>query len=111
MLNISGMNKFYYLRNFTDMRCKYDRVLSVVRHQLGREPEQGDVFIVMSKNRRLVRLFSYDKISCTLFEKRFVPNYEFMKVEYDGEQPVYRVDWKDIVLLLETPVRKKLRLR
>lgn len=111
MLNISGMNKFYYLRNFTDMRCKYDRVLSVVRHQLGREPEQGDVFIVMSRNRRLVRLFSYDKISCTLFEKRFVPNYEFMKMEYDGEQPVYRVDWKDIVLLLETPVRKKLRLR
>lgn len=111
MLNISGMNKFYYLRNFTDMRCKYDRVLSVVRHQLGREPEQGDVFIVMSRNRRLVRLFSYDKISCILFEKRFVPNYEFMKVEYDGEQPVYRVDWKDIVLLLETPVRKKLRLR
>lgn len=111
MLNISGMNKFYYLRNFTDMRCKYDRVLSVVRHQLGREPEQGDVFILMSKNRRLVRLFSYDKISCTLFEKRFIPNYEFMKVEYDGEQPVYRVDWKDLVLLLETPVRKKLRLR
>ena len=111
MLNINGMNKFYYLRNFTDMRCKYDRVLSVVRHQLGREPEQGDVFIVLSKNRRLVRLFSYDKISCTLFEKRFVPDYEFMKVEYEGEQSVYRVDWKDIVLLLETPVRKKLRLR
>ena len=39
------------------------------------------------------------------------PNYEFMKMEYDGEQPVYKVDWKDIVLLLETPVRKKLRLR
>ena len=87
MLNINGMNKFYYLRNFTDMRCKYDRVLSVVRHQLGREPEQGDVFIVMSKNRRLVRLFSYDKISCILFEKRFVPNYEFMK----GTRPEIRI--------------------
>ena len=57
MLNVTGLNKFYYIRDFTDMRCKYDRVLSVVRHQLGREPERGDVFIVMSKNRRLVRLF------------------------------------------------------
>ena len=27
------------------------------------------------------------------------------------EQPVYRMDWKDLVLLLESPVRKKLRLR
>lgn len=50
------------------------------------------MFIVMSKNRRLIRLFAYDNISCQLFEKRFVPEYEFMKVVYDGEQPVYRMD-------------------
>ena len=25
MLNITGMNRFYYLRNFHDMRCKYDK--------------------------------------------------------------------------------------
>ena len=93
------------------LRCKYNRILAVIRYQLGREPEQGDVFIVMSKNRRLIRLFAYDKISCQLFEKRFVPEYEFMKVEYDGEQPVYRMDWKDLVTLLERPVRKKLRLK
>ncbi len=111
MLSVTGMNKFYYIRNFTDMRCKYNRVLAVIRHQLGREPEPGDVFIVMSRDRRLIRLFSYDRISCQLFEKRFMPNYEFMRVEYDGEQPVYRMDWKDLVLLLESPVRKKLRLR
>ena len=111
MLSITGMNKFYYIKNFTDMRCKYNRILAVIRHQLGREPEQGDVFIVMSKNRRLIRLFAYDRISCQLFEKRFVPEYESMKVEYDREQPVYRMDWKDLVTLLESPVRKKLRLR
>ena len=34
-----------------------------------------------------------------------------MKVEYEGEQPVYRMDRKDQVLLLESPVRKKLRLK
>ena len=99
------------IRNFTDMRCKYSRVLAVIRHQLGREPELGDVFIVMSLDRRLIRLFSYDRISCQLFENRFIPDYEFMRVEYDGEWPVYRMDWKDLVLLLESPVRKRLRLR
>lgn len=46
MLNITGMNRFYYLRNFYDMRCKYDRVLSVIYRQLNREPE---VFIVNLK--------------------------------------------------------------
>ena len=29
MLSITGMNKFYYIKNFTDMRCKYNRILAV----------------------------------------------------------------------------------
>lgn len=33
------------------MRCKYDRVLSIVREQLHREPDQDDVFIMMSKDK------------------------------------------------------------
>ena len=72
MLNITGMNRFYYLRNFHDMRCKYARVLSVIHQQLDREPEEDEVFIVMSKDRRKVRLFSYDRRSFSLYEKRFV---------------------------------------
>lgn len=43
MLNILSLNNFYYIRNFTDMRCKYDCVLSIVREQLHREPFYYDV--------------------------------------------------------------------
>lgn len=49
MLSITGLNQFYYLRGFHDMRCKYERVLSIIHQQLDREPQAGDVFIVMSK--------------------------------------------------------------
>lgn len=108
MLNISGINKFYFLRNFHDMRCKYDRVRSIIRQQLDREPEAGEVFIMMSKDRPLVRLFGYDRRSCTLQEKRFNPRYQFMKVEYKGGQPIYRIQWEDVLTLLESPIVKKL---
>lgn len=111
MLSVTGLNRFYYIKNFTDMRCKYGRVLSVIRRQLGREPEEGDVFVLMSRDRRLVRLFAYDRISCALFEKRFMSDYEFLRVEYDGEQTVYRMDWRDLVTLLESPVRRRLHLK
>ena len=47
MLNVTGMNRFYYLRNFHDMRCKYERVLSIIHQQLNREPQEDEVFIVM----------------------------------------------------------------
>lgn len=35
------------------MRCKYDRVLSIIHQQLDREPEADEVFIVLSKKRWL----------------------------------------------------------
>ena len=62
------------------MRCKYDKVLSIIHQQLNREPEDGDVFIVMPKDLRLVRLFSYDQLSYSMFEKRFRRGYKFMYV-------------------------------
>ena len=28
MLSVTGLNHFYYVRDFTDMRCKHSRVLN-----------------------------------------------------------------------------------
>ena len=70
MLSVTGLNHFYYVRDFTDMRCKHSRVLSVIRERLHREPNDGDVFIVM-----------------------------------------YRIAWKDVVLILENPIVKTLKIR
>lgn len=71
MLSITGMNRFCYLRNFHDLRCKNSRVLSIIHRQLNRELQEDEVFIVMSKDRREVRLFAYDHCSFRLYEKRF----------------------------------------
>ena len=111
MLSVTGLNQFYYLRDFTDMRCKHSRVLSIIRAQLHRAPNDGDVFIVMSRDRRIVRLLTYDNSSYSLFEKKFVSGYQSMKVEREGGELVYRIDWKDVVLLLEKPIAKTLKAR
>ena len=66
MLNITGLNRFSFVRN---MRCKYDKVLSIIHQRLNREPEAGDVFIVMSKDLRLVRLFSGSFLAHLAFNK------------------------------------------
>ena len=111
MLSVTGLNHFYYVRDFTDMRCKHSRILSIIRERLHREPADGDVFIVMSRDRRIVRMFTYDNRSYSLFEKKFVSGYQFMKVERNGDEKVYRIDWKDVVLLLENPIIKTLKIR
>lgn len=106
MLSIHGVNRFYYLRDFHDMRCKYERVLSIIHQQLNREPEEGDVFIVMSKDFWKVRLFSYDRRSYSLYEKRFTSNYRFMKIVHEDDRRFYSIHWKDVVLSLEIHIVK-----
>ena len=76
MLSVTGLNHFYYVRDFTDMRCKH-----------------------------------IDNRSYSLFEKKFVAGYQFMKVERNGADTFYRIDWKDVVLILENPVVKILKVR
>lgn len=111
ILSITVLNQFYYLRGFQELRCKYDRMLSIIHQQLACEPQDGDVFIVMSKDYRLIRLFNYDSRSYSLYEKRFVPGYKFMHVEFEHDLSVHRINWEDVVLLLETPVIKRLNIR
>ena len=69
--------------------------------------------LVMSKDRRIVCLFAYDNRSYNLFEKKFVAGYQFMRIIRDdeGNEVSYRIDLKDVVLLLENPVVKLLRIR
>ncbi|WP_270569968.1 hypothetical protein [Bacteroides eggerthii] len=56
-------------------------------------------------------MFSFDNRSYSLFEKKFVAGYQFMKVERNGVDIVYRIDWKDVALILENPVVKILKIR
>lgn len=111
MLSVTGLHRFYYLRNFHDTRCKYDRILSVIHENFHREPQKDEIFIVMSKDRRKVRFFNYDRRSSSLSEKRFSVGYRFMKVEKKGDETIYSIDWKDVVLLLENAVKNKLEIK
>lgn len=111
MLSISELGRFYYLRNFHDMRCKYGRVLSVIRQQMDREPQAGEVYIMMSKDFQTVRLYSYEKHSCSLYEKRFDKGYKFMRVSHEGDRKVFSISWDDVVVLLGSPIVKTLNIR
>lgn len=111
MLNVSGLNRFYFIPGFHDMRCKYDRVLSVIHENFRREPLKDEIFIIMSKDRRKVRMFNYDRRSATLLEKRFSAGYRFMKVTKEGDETFFSIDWKDVVMLLENAVINKLIIK
>ena len=55
-------------------------------------------------------MYSFDNRSYNLFEKEFVAGYQFMKVERNGADIFYCIDWKYVVLILENFVVKMLKL-
>ena len=111
MLSDNGQVEFFFLKDFHDMRCKYDRVLSVIRQQMNREPRFGEAYIMMSRNRRTVRIYRYDEKACVLHEKRFHPGYTFMRVEWEDDRQVFRINWRDVARILDYPVMKVLRIK
>lgn len=111
MLNIREDLNFYFLPTFTDMRCKYDRVVGIVREQLEREPAAGDIYIVMSRDRMTVRLFAFEASSVSLYEKRFKRGHKFMRVVHNGAEATFRINWEDVRLLMSCPVINSLNIR
>ena len=113
MLTISGLKRFYYIPGVTDMRCGYSRLLQIVRQMTHHDPYNGDVFVFMSKDRRKVKMVHFENHAYYIHEKVFTDGYSFMLLEYCDEKGMksYRMDWKDLVAVLESPVVKTLRLK
>ena len=93
------------------MRCGAHRLLEIVKHKYHLKTHNGDVFIFMSKNQRTVKMVNYEENAYYVHQKTFAPGYRFMKLKFVEEKPVYSIDWKDLVAVLESPVIKQLLIK
>lgn len=110
MLSITGLKNFYFLPYFHDMRCKAPRIFEIIRNRYHRDPMNGDVYIFMSKNRRKVKMIHFENHAYYLHEKSFTDGYQFIKLIFDDGVPLYKIEWKSLVAVLESPVITTLRL-
>lgn len=110
MLTINGTRRFYFLPHLHDMRCKAPRIAEIIRSRYHRDPLNGDVFIYLSKRRNKVKMIHYENHSYWVHEKSYVNGYNFMKVRFEGDKPLYQVNWKDLVAILETPVVREISI-
>ena len=120
MLSINGLHNFYYLpelhdmrckaQRICDMRCKAQRICEIIRGRYHRDPMNGDVYMFMSKDQRKVRMIHYERNAYYLHEKSFIKGYRFMRIERKDDVTVYKIDWKDLVTILETPVITSIRI-
>ncbi len=94
-----------------DMRCGAHRLLEIVKNKHHLDVENGDVFIFMSKNRRTVKMVSFEDNAYYMHQKTFTSGYCFMSLNFVEKKPVYSIDWKDLVAVLESPVIKQITIK
>ena len=107
MLALTGSLRYYFVDGVTDMRLGQYRLCRVIEQLLHRNPYNGDVFIFMSKSRRVLKIVRYENDSYILYVKALERELRFMKVKSnrpvlneDGSGLHYQIKWKHLVLLL-----------
>ncbi len=110
MLSITGLHNFYYLPGLNDMRCKAPRIFAIIRARYHRDPLNGDVYVFMSKDQTKVKMIHYENHAFYVHEKSFVKGYKFVKIVLREGVLIYKIDWKDLVSVLESPVIKSIYL-
>ena len=111
MLSINGLHNFYFLPHLHDMRCKAPRIFEIIRAKYHRDPLNGDVYIFMSKDQRKVKMVHYENHAFYVHEKSFTKDYKFVKIVLKDDVTIYKIEWKNLVSVLESPVIKSISLK
>ncbi len=104
----SGLRFEFYLPP-CDMRKSFNGLCGLVRNELGREPNTGEVFVFLSRNRNALKLLHWEPGGFVLYYKQLeVGTFALPRVE--GKSA--RLTYAELVLLveglkLETKVEKK----
>lgn len=110
MLGLSGTLHYYLFNGTVNMRKGVYALSEVIRSQMQENPLNGNnVYIFMSKNRRIIKLLHYERGFYVLYEKRPLSG-RFKKPLYDTRSKSYQISWEDMVYLTESVVINTIRL-
>ena len=107
MFTLSGAMKFKYIPNYKDMRGGYDKLHGVVCTLAGKM-EEGTAYVFTSRNQKLVKIIRHENNECQLYMQRFDHNMSFVRLVFNGDKPMYVLEWKFLTALLSCPVIKRI---
>lgn len=107
MFSLTGAVRFRYIPNYKDMRGGYDKLVGVVRSLVG-EMEEGTAYMFTSRDQKLVKIIRHEHNECQLYSQKFDRGMSFLRLSFDGVRPIYVLEWKYVVAMLNCPVIKKI---
>ena len=114
MFCLNDTMRYFLCPSRTDMRKGISSLCGVVHEKMGREVRNGDVFIFIGGNRRLMKLLHAEDGGMVMYVKRLEAG-RFRLPEYDESSRIHPMEWRDLVVMVEgmqeDPARRLRRLR
>lgn len=100
MFCLNDTMRYHLCPGGTDMRKGINSLIGVVKERMGSDVRNGDVFIFIGGNRRLMKLLHAEDGGMVMYVKRLEAG-RFKVPEYDPESRSYPMEWRDLVLMVE----------
>ena len=82
------------------MRKGINGLCGVVHDQMGQEVKNGDVFIFINGERKIMKLLHAEDGGMVMYVKRLEAG-RFRLPQYDADTKSYFMEWRDLVVLVE----------
>ena len=106
MFALGSDHRYFLSFGAIDMRNGIEGLSNIIRNRLQCNPLSGDVFIFISRNRRIVKLLHWERGGFVLYQKRLEEG-TFEMPKYNGDQTCYHMNWSSLVMLIEGITMKK----
>lgn len=70
MIHLADQSRYLLYNGNTDMRKSFYGLAAIVKHQMGRDVLNGDIFIFISKRRNAIKLLRFEDDGFAIFYKR-----------------------------------------
>jgi len=101
---------YYFCVGDVSMRKGIDALCGVIRHQMGRDPLSGEVFIFMSHDKTRVKLLQWQRGGFVLYYKRLERG-RFELPFFNCKTQTYCLSWQILFMILEGISIKTVRFR
>lgn len=95
MIGLTDHHRYYLYQGVADMRKGFDGLSGLVRHQMGRNPIDGSVYLFINRRRDKLKMLVWETGGFMLYYKRLERGtFELPK----GDQ--IRINWETLVLMI-----------
>ena len=114
MFCLNDTMRYWLCPGRTDMRKGISSLCGVVHERMRSDVKNGDVFIFINGERKIMKLLHAEDGGMVMYVKRLEAG-RFRLPQYDADSKSYFMEWRDLVVmvegLVESPQGRLRRLR